>query len=45
MRFRAAVLDRVNTPLSIDTLEMAPLQPGDVLVGSTRRAFATPTWR
>ena len=32
MRFRAAVLDRVNTPLSIDTLEMAPLQPGDVLV-------------
>src|SRR5690348_17619000 len=32
MRFRAAVLDRVNTPLSIDTLEMAPVQPGDVLV-------------
>src|SRR3954470_15223447 len=32
MRFRAAVLDRVNTPLSIDTLEMAPLQAGDVLV-------------
>jgi len=32
MRFRAAVLDRANTPLSIDTLEMAPLQPGDVLV-------------
>jgi len=32
MRFRAAVLDRVNTPLSIDTLEMAPLEPNDVLV-------------
>jgi S-(hydroxymethyl)glutathione dehydrogenase/alcohol dehydrogenase len=32
MRFRAAVLDRVGAPLTIDTLEMAPLQPGDVLV-------------
>ena len=32
MRFRAAVLDRVNTPLSIQALEMAPLAPGDVLV-------------
>src|SRR3954468_21732584 len=32
MRFRAAVLDRVNTPLAIETLEMAALQPGDVLV-------------
>jgi S-(hydroxymethyl)glutathione dehydrogenase/alcohol dehydrogenase len=32
MRFRAAVLDRVDTPLAIDTLEMAPLEPGDVLV-------------
>jgi S-(hydroxymethyl)glutathione dehydrogenase/alcohol dehydrogenase len=32
MKFRAAVLNRVGEPLSIDTLEMAPLQPGDVLV-------------
>src|SRR5690349_24837915 len=32
MRFRAAVLDGVNTPLSIDTLDMAPLEALDVLV-------------
>ncbi len=32
MKFRAAVLDRVNAPMTIDTLDMAPLQPGDVLV-------------
>jgi len=32
MKFRAAVLNRVGEPLSIDTLEMAPLQAGDVLV-------------
>ena len=32
MKFRAAVLNRVNAPLTIDTLDMAPLQPGDVLV-------------
>ena len=32
MKFRAAVLDRVGAPLTIDTLEMAPLAPGDVLV-------------
>ena len=32
MRFQAAVLDRVKEPLSIDTLEMAPFAPGDVLV-------------
>src|SRR3954465_10671926 len=32
MRFRAAVLDRANTPLAIETLEMAALQPTDVLV-------------
>ena len=32
MKFRAAVLDRVGDPLSIDTLDMAPLAPHDVLV-------------
>ena len=32
MKFRAAVLSRVGAPMTIDTLEMAPLRPGDVLV-------------
>jgi S-(hydroxymethyl)glutathione dehydrogenase/alcohol dehydrogenase len=32
MKFRAAVLNRVNEPMSIDTLELAALQPLDVLV-------------
>ncbi|MEO5692740.1 MAG: Zn-dependent alcohol dehydrogenase [Usitatibacter sp.] len=32
MKFRAAVLEKVGAPLVIDTLEMAALQPGDVLV-------------
>jgi S-(hydroxymethyl)glutathione dehydrogenase/alcohol dehydrogenase len=32
MKFRAAVLNDVGAPLTIDTLELAPLQPGDVLV-------------
>ena len=32
MKFAAAVLDRPNAPLAIQTLEMAPLQPRDVLV-------------
>jgi S-(hydroxymethyl)glutathione dehydrogenase/alcohol dehydrogenase len=32
MKFRAAVLNRVNEAMSIDTLEMQPLQPQDVLV-------------
>lgn len=32
MKFRAAVLNAVGQPLSIDTLEMAPLAPHDVLV-------------
>ncbi len=32
MKFRAAVLNRVNTPLTLDTLDMAPLEHGDVLV-------------
>ena len=32
MKFTAAVLDRVNAPLRLDTLEMAALEPGDVLV-------------
>ena len=32
MKFRAAVLDRVGEPLRIDTLDMAPVRPGDVLV-------------
>ena len=32
MQFRAAVLNRVGEPLTIDTLTMAPLAPHDVLV-------------
>jgi S-(hydroxymethyl)glutathione dehydrogenase / alcohol dehydrogenase len=32
MKFRAAVLERVNAPLAVRTLEMAPLAPRDVLV-------------
>jgi S-(hydroxymethyl)glutathione dehydrogenase/alcohol dehydrogenase len=32
MKFTAAVLDRVNAPLTLSTLEMGALQPGDVLV-------------
>ena len=32
MKFRAAVLNAVDAPMTIDTLDMAPLQPGDVLV-------------
>lgn len=32
MKFRAAVLNKVNEPMTIDTLEMAPLAPTDVLV-------------
>jgi S-(hydroxymethyl)glutathione dehydrogenase/alcohol dehydrogenase len=32
MKFKAAVLNRVNTPLTLDTLEMAPLARDDVLV-------------
>jgi S-(hydroxymethyl)glutathione dehydrogenase/alcohol dehydrogenase len=32
MKFRAAVLERVDAPLTIDTLEMASLRAGDVLV-------------
>jgi S-(hydroxymethyl)glutathione dehydrogenase/alcohol dehydrogenase len=32
MKFRAAVLRRTNTPLTIETVEAAGLQPGDVLV-------------
>ena len=32
MKFRAAVLNRVGEPLTIDRLDMAPLAPGDVLV-------------
>jgi S-(hydroxymethyl)glutathione dehydrogenase/alcohol dehydrogenase len=32
MSFRAAVLNRVGAPLTIDTLEIAPLRAGDVLV-------------
>lgn len=32
MRFRAAVLNQVGQPLTIDALEMAPLAPHDVLV-------------
>jgi S-(hydroxymethyl)glutathione dehydrogenase/alcohol dehydrogenase len=32
MKFRAAVLNRVGEPLTVDRLDMAPLAPGDVLV-------------
>ena len=32
MKFRAAVLNKINEPMTIDTLEMAPLSPTDVLV-------------
>ncbi|MCW5624824.1 MAG: Zn-dependent alcohol dehydrogenase, partial [Burkholderiales bacterium] len=32
MKFQAAVLNAVDAPLTIDTLDMAPLQPTDVLV-------------
>lgn len=32
MKFRAAVLNRVNTPLTLESLDMAALQPGDVLI-------------
>lgn len=32
MKFRAAVLNRVNEPMTLDTIEMAPLEPTDVLV-------------
>jgi S-(hydroxymethyl)glutathione dehydrogenase/alcohol dehydrogenase len=32
LRFAAAVLERVGAPLTIETLDMAPLQPGDVMV-------------
>jgi S-(hydroxymethyl)glutathione dehydrogenase/alcohol dehydrogenase len=32
MKFRAAVLNRVNEPMTLDTLTMAPLEGGDVLV-------------
>ena len=32
MKFRAAVLNRIGEPLTVETLEMAPLRAGDVLV-------------
>src|SRR4051794_3731833 len=32
MKFRAAVLDKVNQPMAIDVLEMAPLAATDVLI-------------
>lgn len=32
MKFRAAVLNKVNEPMTLDTLDMAPLAPSDVLV-------------
>jgi len=38
MKFRAAVLSEVNGPLTIETLEMAPLEPTDVLVRRPRPA-------
>ena len=32
MRFRAAVLHQIDTPLRVQEVEMAALRPGDVLV-------------
>jgi len=32
MKFRAAVLNKVNEPMTLETLEMAALAPSDVLV-------------
>lgn len=32
MKFKAAVLNEIGKPLAIEELEMAPLEPGDVLV-------------
>jgi S-(hydroxymethyl)glutathione dehydrogenase/alcohol dehydrogenase len=32
MKFKAAVLNKVNEPMTLDTLEMGPLAPTDVLV-------------
>ena len=32
MKFRAAVLNKINEPMTLDTLDMAPLAPSDVLV-------------
>ena len=32
MKFRAAVLNKVNEPMTLDMLEMAALAPADVLV-------------
>ena len=32
MKFKAAILNKVNEPMTLDTLEMAPLAPTDVLV-------------
>src|SRR5258708_1788955 len=32
MKFKAAVLNKINEPISLDTLEMAPLSATDVLV-------------
>ncbi len=32
MKFRAAVLNKINEPMTLDTLDMAPLAPTDVLV-------------
>src|SRR5262245_52068941 len=32
MKFRAAVLNKVGEKLSVETIEAAPLKPGDVLV-------------
>ena len=38
MKFRAAVLHRVGEPLSIETVELGPLKPTDVLVRVRVRA-------
>ena len=32
MKFKAAILNKVNEPMTLDTLDMAPLAPSDVLV-------------
>ena len=43
MRFRAAVLHQIDTPLRVQEVEMAALRPGDVL--GWPPGYATPILR
>ena len=45
MRFRAAVLHQIDTPLRVQEVEMAALRPGDVLVRVPPPGYATPILR